>query len=678
MIKTFQSITDQLFCREKGYLYNANQVFSEKGSDTAEKITAAFLICLSGSGNLLYTEAENILKAKQYDDSLLALAKFYHRRVENIKEEVSRVAENDAGFRKALMNLDAALQEQQSLDAAQEKIWAVFFPEGVGVFGRKQEQVDKLRQKRKVHVEKENPEPLTNPARQILFTSNVLLTIPHENTDISSLDYTEDLKKDIRKAMEEPQQYWYDHPIQIGVEPEANEIIYGLSQLDKALEKERERGILGNEKVKCLLSVSVTHSGLLSVARDYIRQELKSHANLQNLEIFIFTEDDTRRLLEEVFMPIDKEYFDADKSKELAQVFGVDGEYGRHYSFLKAIAAVFNVLVDNEVRATFKIDLDQIFPQKELIEETGKSALEHFQTPLWGARGKSSQGHPVELGMIAGALVNEKDICKGLYTPDVEFPDEVPDGESRIFFSKLLMALSTEGELMTRYRENSDIDGKNTCLQRIHVTGGTNGILVDALRHYRPFTPTFIGRAEDQGYILSVLTGSQKQSLGYLHEDGLIMRHDKEAFAQEALKSAELGKIAGDYIRMLYFSEYARVLSDNPEHLKEILNPFTGCFISRTPISVAIFRQTLKAVEFFANGEADKASKFLFQNVSRLDHAIEFIKGENSSLKKQVKAEREGWERFYDILDKVETMSKTQKQAYQEKATQIVRESSVF
>lgn len=677
MIKTFQSITDQLFCREKGYLYNANQVFSDKGSDTAEKMTAAFLICLSGSGNPLYTEAENILKAKQYDDSLLALAKFYRRRVENIKEEVSRVTDNDAGLRQALTDLDAALQERPSLNGVQEKIWAVFFPEGVGVFDRKQEQVDKLRQKRKVKVEQENPEPLTNPARQILFTSNVLLTTPHENTDISSLDYTEDLKKDIRKAMEEPQQYWYDHPIQIGVEPEANEIIYGLSQLDKALEKERERGNLGNEKVKCLLSVSVTHSGLLPVARDYIRQELKSHANLQNLEVFIFTEDDTHRLLEEVFIPIDKD-FDVDKSKELAQVFGVDGEYGRHYSFLKAIAAVFNVLIDNEVRATFKIDLDQIFPQKELIEETGKSALEHFKTPLWGAQGKGSQGQPVELGMIAGALVNEKDIHKGLYTPDVGFPDEVPDGESRIFFSKLLMALSTEGELMTRYREDSNINGKNTCLQRIHVTGGTNGILVDALRHYRPFTPTFIGRAEDQGYILSVLTGSQKQSLGYLHEDGLIMRHDKEAFAQEALKSAELGKIAGDYIRMLYFSEYARVLSDNPEHLKEILNPFTGCFISKIPITVAMYRQTLKAAEFFTNGETGQARKFLFQNVSRLDHAIDFIKGENSKLKEQVNAEREGWERFYDILDTVEAMPEPQKQAYQEKAAQVVKDSSVF
>ncbi|MCF8307701.1 MAG: hypothetical protein K9I68_01695 [Bacteroidales bacterium] len=677
MIKTFQSITGRLFCRDDSCLYNANQLFAGAKTDPAEKMTAAFLVCLSGSSNSHYAEAEKFLQTKKNDEFWRSLAEFYLQRVEDIEEEVAQVTENDDEFRQALTDLDTALQDRPAADSVQNKIWEVFFPQGVGVFDNKQQQVEELRQKRKVSVEKENPEPLTHPARQILFTSNVLLTIPHENTDVDSLDYTESLKEGIKKAKQEPQQYWYDHPIQIGVEPQANEIIYGLSQLDRSLEKERERENLGNEKVRCLLSVSVTHSGLLDVAKDYIQQELENHADLKNLEVWIFTEDETRRLLEEVFMPVDKVFFDSDKSEALSQVFGVDGEYGRHYSFLKAIAAVWNVLIDSEVRATFKIDLDQVFPQKELIEETGKSALEHFKTPLWGAKGKGNQGQSVELGMIAGALVNEKDIHKGLYTPDVNFPNEVPDRESRIFFSKLLMAVSTEGELMTQYNESSGLDGKNACLQRIHVTGGTNGILVDALRRYRPFTPTFIGRAEDQGYILSVLADSQKQPLGYLHADGLIMRHDKEAFAQEALKSAKLGKIAGDYIRLLYFSEYVRVLSNDMEHLKEILDPFTGSFISRIPITVAMLRQTMKAAEFFANGEAEQARKFLFQNVSRLNYAIDFIKGEDSKLKEQVETEREGWERFYDILDKVEAMPEQQKHTYQEKAGKVTKESKV-
>ncbi len=68
-------------------------------------------------------------------------------------------------------------------------------------------------------------------------------------------------------------------------------------------------------------------------------------------------------------------------------MFGVDGEYGRHYSFLKAIAAFWQVLIDPSKRGTFKIDLDQVFPEEELKKETGKCAFEHFRNPLWGGRG---------------------------------------------------------------------------------------------------------------------------------------------------------------------------------------------------------------------------------------------------------------------------------------------------
>ena len=94
--------------------------------------------------------------------------------------------------------------------------------------------------------------------------------------------------------------------------------------------------------------------------------------------------------------------------------------------------------------------------------------------------------------------------------------------------------------MMTRYRSGRVPDGHNTCLQRIHVTGGTNGILVDSLRRFQPFTPSFFGRAEDQAYLLS--TFGRPDRLGYVHASGLIMRHDKEGFAQEAIARAETGE----------------------------------------------------------------------------------------------------------------------------------------
>ncbi len=124
-----------------------------------------------------------------------------------------------------------------------------------------------------------------------------------------------------------------------------------------------------------------------------------------------------------------------------------------------------------------------------------------------------------------------------------------------MFFSALPQAISTRAEMMERY-DGPAIDGVGRALERIHVTGGTNGIRVDALRRHRPFTPTFVGRAEDQAYILSTL-GRPGPRLAYAHAAGLIMRHDKDAFAGEAIAAAHVGKLIGDDVRILVFSAYA-------------------------------------------------------------------------------------------------------------------------
>ena len=54
--------------------------------------------------------------------------------------------------------------------------------------------------------------------------------------------------------------------------------------------------------------------------------------------------------------------------------------------------------------------------------------------------------------MIAGALVNEKDIHKSLFFPDVSVPDvEERQPDELVFFSRIPQALSTEAEMMARY-----------------------------------------------------------------------------------------------------------------------------------------------------------------------------------------------------------------------------------
>ncbi|MCK5078242.1 MAG: hypothetical protein KAR38_17805, partial [Calditrichia bacterium] len=421
--------------------------------------------------------------------------------VSRIYSELKHQYEEDKNFRDSLINVPNWLDDNRidNDDEFREQIWKVFFPEGVGIFGNETGKIKSLRVQRKIKITSLNPNPIVNPGKQIIFTSNVLLSLPPISKSIDELQIDDTQKNKFREIKKEKQKYWFDHPVQIGVAPENNEILYGLKALNEAVEFEKKRGnVEKNAKVICLLSISVTHDGLHEIAGHYLHNELEKNGGLNNLTVYTFSETDTKKIIDEVLIPV-AEKNNITKSKYLHEVFGVDGKYGRHYSFLKAISAFWNVFIDTEIKATFKIDLDQVFPQEKLIKETGLSAFEHFKTPLWGAKGEDIYGNSLELGMIAGALVNHDDIEKSLFTPDVTFPNRKINGDEYIFFSKLPQALSTRAEMMTKYND-SEYDVKSNCINRIHVTGGTNGILVDALKKHKPFTPSFIGRAEDQAY----------------------------------------------------------------------------------------------------------------------------------------------------------------------------------
>jgi hypothetical protein len=133
------------------------------------------------------------------------------------------------------------------------------------------------------------------------------------------------------------------------------------------------------------------------------------------------------------------------------------------------------------------------------------------------------------------------------------------------------------------------------------------------------------------------------------------MRHDKEAFAQDAIQAAEIGRIIGDYIRILYFSAYAQIISADPAAVKKIFDPFTGSFISRIPATVAHMRFGLKAASLFKDERNDEGIEFITSGSKRLTEALEFVDGQNSSLRRQYEKERLGWNLYYDILEAVET-----------------------
>lgn len=134
---------------------------------------------------------------------------------------------------------------------------------------------------------------------------------------------------------------------------------------------------------------------------------------------------------------------------------------------------------------------------------------------------------------------------------------------------------------------------------------------------------------------------------------GLIMRHDKHAFAQESIEAANLGKMIGDYVRILYFSHYVKALPWDAVKIKNAIDPFTGSFVSHIPFTVVALRMALEAANFFEKAEADEGSAFLKLGIQRVDETIELLTDENY-LSNLFKREKSGWDDYYDILDVVE------------------------
>ena len=624
--------------------------------DPLARVTAAFLVAAAGATHPDHDGAVAVLTAPMAGPAAL-LADFYRTGLDRMAAELGRVTAANPEVATRLGAAAADLEAPASADEARDAIWEAFFPQAVGILGDEEGRVRDLRSARTVTVTRPAPDPMSDPARDVLFTSNVLLTIPSATTDVGALPYSQPLRDAIAAAAAVPQRCWFDHPIQLGVEPAGNELLYGLRGLDAAVDAEPEAG-----RVTCLLSVSVTHDGLGPVARPYVEAELARAGGLRHLDVVVVTEGDAQRLVDEVVVPALAlslgEPAASAAAPGLRAVVGVDGEYGRHYSFLKAIAALWHVAIDPAVRATFKIDLDQVFPQGVLVEETGRTAFGHLATPLWGATARDADGRDIELGMLAGALVNERDIGRGLFTPDVDLPKRPPTLDEHVLYSALPQAISTRAEMMERY-DGPAVDGVGHALERIHVTGGTNGIRVDALRRHRPFTPTFVGRAEDQAYILSTL-GQPGPRLAYAHAAGLIMRHDKEAFAGEAMAAAHVGKLIGDDVRILVFSAYAEAAAGDGldgaldgAAIRRLLDPFTGGFVSAIPQTVALLRLALRTIRMFAAGEVGLAHEYAIDGVRRVDEALEVF-GDAAAVAARVHAERTAWGHYYDALDTLE------------------------
>ena len=444
------------------------------------------------------------------------------------------------------------------------QIWELFCPEALEAFEDPDKVKNKLLEKRKLKDIKQNKLFLKKPALEILFTSNVLITTPSE---FSSPNIPEEIKRDLQKFKDVEQSFWYDHPIPLDSLEKENEIIYGLKNLDEALDFEVQRNNINNlDKITLVLSVSVTHEGLEEIALKYIKIIIKKYLKLKHINIFLFDEDTCNKITSSIFSSKDN----------TNNNLGVNGNYGRHYNFLKYILLLWNKFIDHNVRYTFKIDLDQIFDQETLFKTTGFSIFDIFKNQKnWGGSATDYEGNKVDLGLLAGALVNKNDVSEGLFTPDVKRPNNndifSQFSSKKIFCPEWPQSVSTEAELMY---QSDDI-------QRIHVTGGTTGITLDSLKKWAPFTPSFINRAEDQAFGISSM--KDNEYLSHIHGKNLVMRHDKHAFAKKSIEMSKFGKEIGNLERILLFSYYAHEHELGYDKLKRRLWPFTSSFLSRYP-----------------------------------------------------------------------------------------------
>ncbi|MCJ7712288.1 MAG: hypothetical protein MUQ32_15825, partial [Chloroflexi bacterium] len=160
-------------------------------------------------------------------------------------------------------------------------------------------------------------------------------------------------------------------------------------------------------------------------------------------------------------------------------------------------------------------------------------------------------------------------------------------------------------------------------------------------------------------YILSAL-GQPGPRLAYAHAAGLVMRHDKEAFAGAAMEAAHVGKLVGDDVRILVFSAYADAAAGDGldgaldrAALGRLLDPFTGGFASTIPQTLVLLRVALRTLRMFAAGQVEDAHEYASVAARRVDEAFRVF-GDGAAVAGRVQAERTAWGHFHDALDALE------------------------
>ena len=90
------------------------------------------------------------------------------------------------------------------------------------------------------------------------------------------------------------------------------------------------------------------------------------------------------------------------------------------------------------------------------------------------------------------------------------------------------------------------------------------------------------------------------------------------------------------------------------DQIKDIIDPFTGCFVSTIPFTVVSLRLALRGASFFMDGKPNEGFELLQMGTNRLHEKITKLSETSNPLREEFQKEKKAWNIFYDLLDKVE------------------------
>ena len=132
-----------------------------------------------------------------------------------------------------------------------------------------------------------------------------------------------------------------------------NEIIYGLKNLDEAMAFEAKRNnIKTPDKIKLVLSVSVTHNGLEKLALEYVKLIIKKSLNLKFIEVYLFDEDICNKIYSIIFPKNDrfnKKVFSQFNSKKIRLNIKNELDYNNQKKLSQAFSNDFLNTLNNYI-----------------------------------------------------------------------------------------------------------------------------------------------------------------------------------------------------------------------------------------------------------------------------------------------------------------------------------------